>query len=258
MGGQDCKAINCDNKGIVTNFVMNDKCAGGTGRFLEMIADVLNISLVKNRGNGVIFKINGTILIPFVPFFARTEAISCLRHGVAKPDISPGLNEAIAVRCLNLLKRVSLEKEFTITGGIAKNSGMVAKIKEKGGTGAKAAAPDPQAVPGHWERHYLPASDAMGMSHMLEAKSNTATAMVQANILLQLMMAGAMAAANVLPPAAQIFEIGHEGNGKQPVRVKESLRKRLAIVCPGFKVCGQKSAANCHSVCKKEAIGHSW
>ena len=63
--------------------------------------------------------------------FAKSEAIAYLKKGTAKSDILAGLNEAIATRCLSLLKRISIEKEFSITGGIAKNKGMVAKLREK-------------------------------------------------------------------------------------------------------------------------------
>jgi len=132
MGGQDCKAIGCDGVGKVTSFVMNDKCAGGTGRFLEMIAEVLNIPL-SEIGN---LALQSTTAIPFntiCAVFAKTDAIKYLKQGAAKKDILSGLNEAISTRSYNLLKRVGIEKDFAITGGISKNSGMVAKIAEKVG-----------------------------------------------------------------------------------------------------------------------------
>ena len=121
---------------------MNDKCAGGTGRFLEMIADVLGVKL-KDIGD---MALQSKSAIPFntiCAVFARSEAVAYLRKGIAKSDILAGLNEAISVRCLNLLKRVSIEKDFSISGGIAKNKGMVAKIKEKVGL-EPLLAPDPQ------------------------------------------------------------------------------------------------------------------
>ena len=132
MGGQDCKAIGCDGGGKVTSFVMNDKCAGGTGRFLEMIAEVLGIPLTE-VGN---VALQSTTAIPFntiCAVFAKTDAIKYLKQGAAKKDILSGLNEAISTRSYNLLKRVGIEKDFAITGGISKNSGMVAKISEKVG-----------------------------------------------------------------------------------------------------------------------------
>ena len=112
MGGQDCKAISCDDDGRIVNFIMNDKCAGGTGRFLEMIAEVLNTPLEKIGD----LSLKSETAIPFntiCAVFAKSEAIAYLRKGVAKSDILAGLHEAIATRCLNLLKRVSIEKELS-------------------------------------------------------------------------------------------------------------------------------------------------
>ena len=144
MGGQDCKAINCDENGRVTNFIMNDKCAGGTGRFLEVIADVLQVPL-EEIGS---LSLESTQDLPFstvCAVFAKSEALVLLKKGVPKSDILSGLHDAIAVRCRNLLKRVSIEKDFTITGGIAKNVGMVNKVKEKVGL-EPLLAPDPQII----------------------------------------------------------------------------------------------------------------
>ena len=144
MGGQDCKAIACDGSGKVTSFVMNDKCAGGTGRFLEMIAEVLNIPL-SQIGE---VALQSTTAIPFntiCAVFAKTDAIKYLKQGVAKKDILSGLNEAISTRSFNLLKRIGIQKDFAITGGISKNSGMVAKIAEKVGL-EPMLCEDPQLV----------------------------------------------------------------------------------------------------------------
>ena len=144
MGGQDCKAINCDEAGQVTNFVMNDKCAGGTGRFLEMIADVLNTPLEKIGE----LSLKSKTAIPFntiCAVFAKSEAITHVRKGIDKSDILAGLHDAIAVRCLNLLKRVVIDKDFTVTGGISKNIGMIEKIKNKVGL-EPVLAPDPQII----------------------------------------------------------------------------------------------------------------
>ncbi|OGO05821.1 MAG: hypothetical protein A2Y60_06070 [Chloroflexi bacterium RBG_13_54_9] len=144
MGGQDCKAININEKGQVTKFIMNDKCAGGTGRFLEMIASVLGLQL-EDIGR---VSLESTQKLPFntiCAVFAKTDAMSLLKKGTPKADILAGLHDAIAVRCLNLLKRVDIQKDFTITGGVAKNQGMVAKLKEKVGLDP-ILAPDPQII----------------------------------------------------------------------------------------------------------------
>ena len=144
MGGQDCKAINCDENGRVTNFIMNDKCAGGTGRFLEVIADVLQVPL-EQIGD---LSLQSTQDVPFstvCAVFAKSEALALMRSGAPKSDILAGLHEAIAVRCLNLLKRIEICRDFTVTGGISKNAGMLAKIKDKVGL-EPVLAPDPQII----------------------------------------------------------------------------------------------------------------
>jgi predicted CoA-substrate-specific enzyme activase len=112
MGGQDCKAIRLDQEGKVTNFIMNDKCAGGTGRFLEMIADVLQIPL-SQVGSIALESKNSVPFNTICAVFAKSDAITYLRKGVPKSDILSGLNEAIATRCLNLLKRVSITADFS-------------------------------------------------------------------------------------------------------------------------------------------------
>jgi len=144
MGGQDCKAINVNEKGVVTKFIMNDKCAGGTGRFLEIIGTVLGIALEEIGPTSLTAQQN----LPFstvCAIFAKSEAMAMLKQGVPKADILAGLHDAIATRCHNLLKRVNIEREFTITGGIAKNVGMVAKITHKMGM-EPILAPDPQII----------------------------------------------------------------------------------------------------------------
>jgi len=144
MGGQDCKAINCDENGRITNFIMNDKCAGGTGRFLEVIADVLQVPL-EEIGQLSLESTQGFPFSTVCAVFAKSEALSLLKKGVAKSDILAGLHDAIAVRCHNLLKRISIEKDFTITGGIPKNIGMVEKIKKKVGL-EPLLTPEPQII----------------------------------------------------------------------------------------------------------------
>jgi predicted CoA-substrate-specific enzyme activase len=144
MGGQDCKAINVSDKGVVTKFIMNDKCAGGTGRFLEIIGNVLGVAL-EEIGPTALSSAQNVPFSTVCAIFAKSEAMAMLKKGVPKPDIIAGLHDAIATRCHNLLKRVNIEEQFTITGGIAKNVGMVAKITQKMGM-QPVLAPDPQII----------------------------------------------------------------------------------------------------------------
>lgn len=144
MGGQDCKAIRCDDNGKVTSFVMNDKCAGGTGRFIELMGDILKISL-EEVGELSLQSKNKIQFSNICAIYAKVEALSLLKMGINKEDILAGLHDAIASRCISLLRRVSIEKEFAISGGIAKNIGMVTKLEER--LNLKALiAPDPQII----------------------------------------------------------------------------------------------------------------
>jgi len=132
MGGQDCKAIGCDDNGVVTQFVMNDKCAGGTGRFLEIIASVLGVPLEEIGP----LSLQSSENVPFTTVcavFAKSEAFSMMKKGVSKENILAGLFQAIAERSYNLMRRIAIQRDFVITGGISKNIGLVTKIQEKVG-----------------------------------------------------------------------------------------------------------------------------
>jgi len=144
MGGQDCKAIRCDEMGRLTNFAMNDKCAAGTGRFLELMAMVMDLPL---EGLGKLaleakeeVTINSTCTV-----FAKSEVTSLIRLGRDKRDILAGLHTAVSTRVYTLLRRIGIEEDFAITGGIGKNIGVVRKVEEL--VGLKALVPEePQIV----------------------------------------------------------------------------------------------------------------
>lgn len=255
MGGQDCKAINCTADGTVTNFVMNDKCAGGTGRFLEMIADVLGVRLTDIGAMALDSKSE----IPFntiCAVFAKSEAITAFRKGVSKPDILAGLNEAIATRCLNLLKRVSIQGDFTITGGIAKNKGMVAKIEQK--VGLKAVlAPDPQLMGALGAALF--AADRLNGGKIEEMKVHYGYTDATGDYFISIdrnKCDGCGLCITACP--AGIFGMTTGDSGAPKAAVKESARKRLAQFCPGHEKCKASIGKTCHVVCKPEAIGHSW
>lgn len=145
MGGQDCKAIRCDEKGRVTNFVMNDKCAAGAGRSMEVMAKLLEVPLEDMGESSLQIVEKPSTISTTCVVFAKSEVISLLRSGVHKNDILAGLCDALSHRVLPLLKRVGIEKEFAIAGGIAKNIGVVQRLEEKLGLRAHIAF-EPQIV----------------------------------------------------------------------------------------------------------------
>jgi (R)-2-hydroxyacyl-CoA dehydratese activating ATPase len=256
MGGQDCKAIRCDAEGHVTNFVMNDKCAGGTGRFLEMIADVLGIKLGE-IGDLALKSQKAISFNTICAVFAKSEAIAHVRKGVASSDILAGLNEAIATRCLNLLSKVSIEKDFTITGGIAKNKGMVAKISEKVGL-KPLLAEDPQLI-GAVGAALFAQEKCMGKKSQEEAKVHYGYNDGTGEYYLTIDSGkcdGCGKCVRVCPAA--VLEIGREDGREPKARVAGAARKRLSILCPGYHACSSSREENCRSVCQQNAISLSW
>ncbi|NLN39905.1 MAG: 2-hydroxyglutaryl-CoA dehydratase [Smithella sp.] len=132
IGGQDSKGIKLDAEGKVANFVMNDKCAAGTGRFLEVISETLGINLV-DMGQ-IALKADGFVQISnMCTVFAEHEVTSRLAEGAGVPEIVAGLHEAIAGRVVNMTRRLGIEKDVIVTGGGAKNIGLVKAIEGKVG-----------------------------------------------------------------------------------------------------------------------------
>lgn len=145
MGGQDCKAIRCDDKGKVTDFVMNDKCAAGAGRSMGIVAELAGIP-IEDLGPLSLDMKNGAVPVSSTcVVFARSEILSYIRKGVHKNDVLAGACEALVSRVYNLLKRVGIQEEFVISGGIAKNIGVVKRIEDKLGMKANICF-EPQLV----------------------------------------------------------------------------------------------------------------
>jgi bzd-type benzoyl-CoA reductase Q subunit len=139
MGGQDCKAIHCDENGRVTSFMMNDKCAAGTGRGMEVIAQLLAVH-VEEIGE-MSFRIDEepNPVNSICVIFAKTEATTLMRQGWSKEKVLAAYCRAMAIRVVKLLERNEMETDFAITGGIAKNQGVVRRIEEL--LGVKAIEP---------------------------------------------------------------------------------------------------------------------
>ncbi|MCK4449756.1 MAG: hypothetical protein KAX26_04105, partial [Anaerolineae bacterium] len=121
MGGQDCKAIHCDERGKVVSFLMNDKCAAGTGRGMEVFADLLSVPIEQMGDVSLEVKEEPPMVSSTCVVFAKSEAVGLLREGWPKAKVLAAYHAAMAHRVVNLLERVGMEKDFAITGGISKN-----------------------------------------------------------------------------------------------------------------------------------------
>jgi predicted CoA-substrate-specific enzyme activase len=130
IGGQDTKVIRIDEAGHVLSFDMNDKCAAGTGRFLEVMAGALEVGLEK-MGERSLASHNVVEISSVCTVFAESEVISLLSEGEAVEDILRAVHSAVADRTLTLLERIGLEREIAMTGGVAKNVGVVRALEEK-------------------------------------------------------------------------------------------------------------------------------
>lgn len=129
MGGQDCKAIHCDEKGKVTNFLMNDKCAAGTGRGMEVISDLMQIPIAELGPRSFDVDVEPAAVSSVCVVFAKSEALGLLKAGYTKNKVIAAYCQAMAERVVSLLERIGVEEGFFITGGIAKNPGVVKRIE---------------------------------------------------------------------------------------------------------------------------------
>ncbi|MDR2801350.1 MAG: benzoyl-CoA reductase, bzd-type, subunit Q [Desulfovibrio sp.] len=129
MGGQDCKAIGCDAKGSVTSFMMNDKCAAGTGRGMEVIANLLAVPVEEIGPRSLSIEDEPAPVSSICVIFAKTAATNLMREGWSKEKVLAAYCLAMAIRVVRLLERNGVEEDFAITGGIAKNAGVVRRIE---------------------------------------------------------------------------------------------------------------------------------
>lgn len=143
IGGQDSKAIKLKPDGSIQDFVLNDRCAAGTGRFLEVMARALKLemaefsSLYEKSLNPC--PINSTCIV-----FAESEVISLVAQGNTKTDIAAGLHQSIAKRVGNMAKRVNISKNTAFVGGVAKNEGMRKALEDYMGISFVSLSMDPQ------------------------------------------------------------------------------------------------------------------
>lgn len=130
IGGQDSKVIRVGPGGKVLDFTMNDKCAAGTGRFLEVMAAKLKVPL--NEMGSLSMGANGEVRISSVcTVFAESEVISLVAQNHPKEEIIRGIHRAIVSRVWSMVKTLGVQREVTMSGGVAKNRGVVAFLEEK-------------------------------------------------------------------------------------------------------------------------------
>lgn len=136
IGGQDSKAIRLDDSGEVADFVMNDKCAAGTGRFLEAMARTLEVP-IEELGPVSLKAKEKVEISSMCTVFAESEVISLIAQNKEKADIARGVHEAIAGKAVSLMKRVGLHPDYMMTGGVARNPGVVKAVSERIGAPLK-------------------------------------------------------------------------------------------------------------------------
>ncbi len=129
IGGQDSKGIKVNN-GKLVNFVMNDKCAAGTGRFFEVISEVLGVKL-EDIGEISLRSNKPAEISSLCTVFAEQEALIRLSEGIPIEDILAGLHRANAARIHSMVERINIEREAAVTGGGAKNIGLRKALQEK-------------------------------------------------------------------------------------------------------------------------------
>jgi len=146
IGGQDCKAIKLDKDGRIIKFMTNDKCASGTGRFLEVMAKHLGISLDELGGLSAQAK-NPLNLAAACTVWAQAEVIHHFNDGKSIPDICAAVNQAMAKRVAIIVNSLGMERNVCISGGVAKNTGVVKSLENLLGVKIKRLPKiDPQLV----------------------------------------------------------------------------------------------------------------
>lgn len=145
IGGQDCKVIALHENGMVRDFTMNDKCAAGTGKFLESLAQILEIGLEDlstlslKAESPAIFSNQCTV-------FVEAEIITLINRGRSEADIVSGVHTSIANRLSSLVKNVGFREDLVLAGGCAKNLGLTSILEEKLKTRIKRLPEDPQII----------------------------------------------------------------------------------------------------------------
>jgi len=128
VGGQDIKVIHCDEQGKVTNFLMNDKCAAGTGRGMEVFADLLGVPITEVGDRSFQVDKEPEAVSSMCVVYAKSEATGLLRRGWSTNDVLAAYCRAMAERIYSLVERIGVTPAFAVTGGMAKNKGVIHRL----------------------------------------------------------------------------------------------------------------------------------
>ena len=131
IGGQDCKAIRCNSKGKVIAFEMNDKCAAGTGRYLERTASTLGIELDEFGELSLQTKEGAASINSLCAVYAQRDTLLLRQQGVHPNDIIAGACKAIVKRIVPMLNRIGIQETFVMSGGVANNRGVIKCLEEE-------------------------------------------------------------------------------------------------------------------------------
>jgi predicted CoA-substrate-specific enzyme activase len=145
VGGLFTRVVQIDERGTVVDYVMNDKCASGTGRFLEIMAEALELTPDDFDSPSLQGK-NPVNITSQCSVFAESEVITYVNEGAELPDIISGINNSIALRTATLVGRLGIIEDVTIIGGVAKNQAMVKNLEEKIRVEIKKIKEDPQII----------------------------------------------------------------------------------------------------------------
>ena len=143
IGGQDCKVMSIDAKGKVIEFVMNDRCAAGTGRFFEAMARALQVDL-EGLSKLALEGKDAAVISSQCSVFAESEVVTLVNEGRELADISAGIHNSVASRLSSMVRKVGLIEEVALTGGCAKNAGLAKALEAKLGVKVVKLPSDPQ------------------------------------------------------------------------------------------------------------------
>jgi len=129
IGGQDCKVVCVDEKGMITNFVMNEKCAAGTGRCLEILAKNIGTEIQRLGDVSLKARKKHVVITNKCSIFMELEVMDLLYRDVKIPEIAYGINAAVAKRVAAMTQSLQIENNICITGGVSKNKGVVAVLE---------------------------------------------------------------------------------------------------------------------------------